>query len=372
MPSMERPQALNDVLPFHRVLDNENCKSQSWEHKLREAKPGGFQTGGVSHFFSGKVQIVSRTLSGLFLVGALNGPRKRKGTNRENPQTIPEQIGKIPEKSGKSLKGQKRAKKEVNAHGSTPTPGFLTWRDETQTMVRAKTQTKSQTTPDSVFTRERRKLRPWCKFLGRENSDHGLNFGLPRGGGRSCLLVARAIRNAIRAYRFARIIRNWNPYFCSASGRFARITRFGISDSRESPDSRESCESIRANHAAKSCLDEEGRVQIGKPPPFEPPPPFSGPWTRRPTSANRFARIMPSKYSKLTLRAQRLKKFKILKFSSEVDNFKRAAHQTPIFVGNSEGRDWKIQARLKFSSARLKISIENGFFFNLWALGEWG
>ena len=31
------------------------------------------------------------------------------------------------------------------------------------------------------------KLRPWSKFLGRENSDHGLNFGLPRGGGRSCL-----------------------------------------------------------------------------------------------------------------------------------------------------------------------------------------
>ena len=40
-----------------------------------------------------------------------------------------------------------------------------------------------------------------------------------------------------------------NPYFYSASGRFARITR--ISDSRESPDSRESCESIRANHATK-------------------------------------------------------------------------------------------------------------------------
>ena len=50
-------------------------------------------------------------------------------------------------------------------------------------------------------------------------------------------LVAQAIRNAIRANRFARIdsreiIRNWNPYFYSASGRFARITR--ISDSRES------------------------------------------------------------------------------------------------------------------------------------------
>ena len=51
-------------------------------------------------------------------------------------------------------------------------------------------------------------------------------------------LVARAIRNTIRANRFARIIRNWNPYFYSTAGRFARITR--ISDSRESPDSRES------------------------------------------------------------------------------------------------------------------------------------
>ena len=62
--------------------------------------------------FPGKVQIVSRTLSGLFLVGALNRPRKRKRTDRENPWTIPEQIGKIPEKSGKSQKGQKRTKKE--------------------------------------------------------------------------------------------------------------------------------------------------------------------------------------------------------------------------------------------------------------------
>ena len=64
-------------------------------------------------------------------------------------------------------------------------------------------------------------------------------------------LVARVIRNAIRANRFARIIRNWTPFhFNSASGRFARITR--ISNSRESPDSRESCESIRANHATKA------------------------------------------------------------------------------------------------------------------------
>ena len=55
---------------------------------------------------------MSRTLSGLFLVGALNRPRKRKRTNRENPRTIPKQIGKIPEKSGKDKKGQKRTKKD--------------------------------------------------------------------------------------------------------------------------------------------------------------------------------------------------------------------------------------------------------------------
>ena len=34
-----------------------------------------------------------------------------------------------------------------------------------------------------------------------------------------------------------------------------------------------------------------------------------------------------------TLRAQRLKNFKILKFSSEIENFKRATHQTPFFRG---------------------------------------
>ena len=56
--------------------------------------------------------MVSRTLSGLFLVGALNRPRKRKRTNRENPRTIPEQIGeKIPE-IGKVPKRTKKDKKE--------------------------------------------------------------------------------------------------------------------------------------------------------------------------------------------------------------------------------------------------------------------
>ena len=87
-----------------------------WEKLNRGvSKPGGFP------LFSGKVQIVSRTLSGLFLVGALYRLRKRKGTNRENPPTIPEQIGKIPEKSGKSQKGQKgQQRKDKSRSGNPP------------------------------------------------------------------------------------------------------------------------------------------------------------------------------------------------------------------------------------------------------------
>ena len=75
---------------------------------LREAKPGGFQTRGFPTFFGKGPDCGADPRKGLFLVGALNRPRKRKRTNRENPRTIPEQIGKIPEKSGKSQKGQKK------------------------------------------------------------------------------------------------------------------------------------------------------------------------------------------------------------------------------------------------------------------------
>ena len=69
----------------------------SWEKLNRGvSKPGCFP------LFSGKVQIVLRTLSGLFLVGALHRLSKRERTNRENPRTIPAQIGKV----------RKRTKKE--------------------------------------------------------------------------------------------------------------------------------------------------------------------------------------------------------------------------------------------------------------------
>ena len=86
---------------------------------LREAKPAGFQTRVFPTFF-GKVPVVSRTLPGLFLVGALNRPRKRKRTNRENPRTVPEQIGKILEKSGKSQNFKRQKRKDKSRSGNPP------------------------------------------------------------------------------------------------------------------------------------------------------------------------------------------------------------------------------------------------------------
>ena len=52
----------------------------------------------------------------------------------------------------------------------------------------------------------------------------------------------------------------------------------------------------------------------------------------------------------LALRAQSLKKFKILKFSSEIEVFQASHPPNPyFFVENSEGQDRKFRARLKFS-----------------------
>ena len=94
-------------LPPPKIHKNyrKNTKTAQKRQFFGVSKPGHFP------LFSGMIQIVSRTLSGLFLVGALDRPRKRKRTNRENPRTIPEQIGRIPEKSGKSQKGQKKGQK---------------------------------------------------------------------------------------------------------------------------------------------------------------------------------------------------------------------------------------------------------------------
>ena len=65
---------------------------------------------------------MSRTLSGLFLASAVHRPRKRKRTNRENPRTIPGQIGKIPEKSGKPQRTNKKGQKRKDKSGSGKPP----------------------------------------------------------------------------------------------------------------------------------------------------------------------------------------------------------------------------------------------------------
>ena len=105
--SLKQRPSISVATPASPCCEELFCKCKVWEKLNRGvSKPGCFPS------FLGKVQIVSRTLSGLFLVGALNRSRKRKRNNRENPRTVPEQIGKIPEKSGKSQKGQKRTKKE--------------------------------------------------------------------------------------------------------------------------------------------------------------------------------------------------------------------------------------------------------------------
>ena len=79
---------------------------------LREAKPGGFQTRVFPPLFSGKVQIVSWTLSGLFLVGALNRPRKRKrtksGKSPDHPRANREKSQENQESPKKDKKGTKK------------------------------------------------------------------------------------------------------------------------------------------------------------------------------------------------------------------------------------------------------------------------
>ena len=76
---------------------------------LREAKPAGFQIGGVPLFFGKGPDCVADRFG--TVPRRCKRPRKRKRTNRENPRTNPGQIGKIPEKKGKSQKDKKRTKK---------------------------------------------------------------------------------------------------------------------------------------------------------------------------------------------------------------------------------------------------------------------
>ena len=86
-----------------------------WEKLNR----GGSKLGGF--LLSGNVRIVSRTLSGLFLVAAVNRPRKRKGTNRQDTKTMdPRGNREDPRRSGKSRKELRRTKKEGQAQNGKP------------------------------------------------------------------------------------------------------------------------------------------------------------------------------------------------------------------------------------------------------------
>ena len=75
---------------------------------------GGFQTGRFPTF-SGKVRIVSQTLSGLFLAGAVR-PGMRKRINQKNPRTNwedSEKIGKVPKRTKKDKLGRTSPDRET-------------------------------------------------------------------------------------------------------------------------------------------------------------------------------------------------------------------------------------------------------------------
>ena len=88
---------------------------------LGEAKLGSFRTRRFPTF-SGKVQIVSQTLSGLFLVGAFCRERG-KGPIGNIPEEDVEYLGRIG-KVPKGQKGAKRTKKEGQVSPDRETTSF--------------------------------------------------------------------------------------------------------------------------------------------------------------------------------------------------------------------------------------------------------
>ena len=161
----------------------------SWEKLNRGvSKPGGFP------LFSGR----SRLCRGLFLVGAVR-PRKRKRTNRENPRTIPEQIRKIPKKSGKDKKdkkGQKRTKKDKKGQKIG---------NGRNTVSRVQFQRRELTEPHWVLGQTRWVLRKtrWVRFATQIIGWEELTEFAPRNSVRAKKLTEfgvwnRTLRNRIR------------------------------------------------------------------------------------------------------------------------------------------------------------------------------
>ena len=201
-------------------------------------------------FFAGKVQIVSRTLSGLFPVGALNRPRKRKRANRENPRNILEQIGKI--QTEKDKKGSTSPDRE--------TPPFET--------------------PPSRWT-----FRPKKKYLAPPPANspiHRRHLPGPLGPSRPGGPPPPGIFNS-------KLI---DPSPVSSNSPFPL------------PEQKKNKKYPKRPPCHLAALDD----CVG--------------WPK--------IRLLNRD---LTLRAQILKIFKILKFSSEIEIFKRATHQPSIFCG---------------------------------------
>ena len=123
------------------------------------SKPGGFP------LFLGKVQSVSRTLSGLFLVGALlNRPTKRKGTNRGKS---PDHPGANRDKSRKNRDSPKKDKKKGQkgkdkSRSGSPPPPFAAQPEPSEPFLRAAALQKCGSEIFSVFLCQR------CRGIWRE------------------------------------------------------------------------------------------------------------------------------------------------------------------------------------------------------------
>ena len=151
-----------------------------------------------------------------------------------------------------------------------------------------KTRTKTQTTPDSVFTRERRNSdHGLSEFLGRENSDHGLSFpccwGRGRRGGSQneawhmCLLSSPAPLSSLTLFRSEPPIwgrQNGVTPICSDLFRFPFFFRFVPICGpcfRECPDLfRFAPISSDLLEFVPICFDSDNQNKSGKPPSADP------------------------------------------------------------------------------------------------------
>ena len=82
-----------------------------------------------------------------------------------------------------------------------------------------------------------------------------------------------------------------------------------------------------------------------------------------------FTDLCPQFQTQFTsLKAQRLKKIKILQSSSEIENIKRPTHQTLVFCGEFWRSGLKISSEIEIFKRDWKFQSRLFFLFNLWAI----